>query len=74
MNPRDAVLGLLAAGWSESRIAREVGASQPTIHRVKHGAQRRGLSFDLGRRVLDLYAREFPADPLPADPAADEAA
>jgi hypothetical protein len=60
MTPQDAVNRLIAAGWSESRIAREVEASQPTIHRIKHGKQRRGASFDTCTALIRL------ADTVPA--------
>lgn len=59
MTPQDAVHRLNAAGWSESRIARQVGTSQPTIHRIKHGKQRRGAGFEVCAALLEL-ARQLP--------------
>lgn len=57
MTPQDAVLALVAIGWSESRISREVGTSQPTIHRIKRGAMPRGPSFAVSQSVIDLAER-----------------
>ncbi|KAB7767602.1 helix-turn-helix domain-containing protein [Xanthomonas maliensis] len=51
-NPTQAVLQLVRAGWSESRIAKEVGTSQPTIHRVKHG--QKSVAFDIGVALIRL--------------------
>lgn len=58
MNPQTAVVALIALGWSESRIAKEVGTSQPTVHRIKHGLQRRGVSFETAKAVIDLAEAE----------------
>jgi DNA-binding NarL/FixJ family response regulator len=58
MNPQTAVATLIALGWSESRIAKEVGTSQPTVHRIKHGLQRRGVSFETAKAVIDLAESE----------------
>jgi len=39
MSPADAINQLLSLhGWTELRIALEVGTSQPTINRIKKGA------------------------------------
>ncbi len=58
MTPREAVLSLIAHGWSESRIAKEVGTSQPTIHRIKRGTQVRGASFETSIAVIELAKRD----------------
>ncbi|MBB4722720.1 helix-turn-helix domain-containing protein [Xanthomonas euvesicatoria] len=50
--PAQAVLRLVEAGWSESRIAKEVGTSQPTIHRIKHG--QRSVAFEIGTALVRL--------------------
>ena len=59
MSPQDAVNKLVAAGWTEQRIAVEAGASQPTINRIKNGGQR--ASFDVGQRLIAMAAKA-PAD------------
>ncbi|MEB1136037.1 helix-turn-helix domain-containing protein [Xanthomonas campestris pv. campestris] len=55
--PAQAVLKLVQAGWSESRIAKEVGTSQPTVHRIKHG--QKSVAFGVGLALVRL------ADSLP---------
>ncbi|WP_180313790.1 helix-turn-helix domain-containing protein [Xanthomonas hortorum] len=50
--PTQAVLRLVEAGWSESRIAKEVGTSQPTVHRIKHG--QRSVAFEIGTALVRL--------------------
>jgi len=62
--PTQAVLKLVRAGWSESRIAKEVGTSQPTIHRVKHG--QKSVAFDIGLALVRL------AETLPAPEAGEQ--
>ncbi len=57
MTPQEAVLALIDSGWSESRIAREAGTSQPTIHRIKRGAMSRGPSFAVSQAVIELSLR-----------------
>ena len=51
--PRYAVQALVAAEWTESRIATACGTSQSTINRVKHGRQR-SVSFELGSALIRL--------------------
>lgn len=55
MNPQTAVLILTEAGWSEQRIAAEVGTSQPTINRIKAGRQR--ASYAVGVALVELAAK-----------------
>lgn len=62
MTPHEAVLALIAAGWSESRIAREASTSQPTVHRIKRGAMARGPSFAVSQAVIELAERVAEAD------------
>lgn len=52
-NPRQAVLALAHAQWTEARIAAAVGTSQSTIHRVKRGKQK-SVSYELGSALLHL--------------------
>lgn len=59
MSPREAVERLLKADWSEARIAAAVGTSQPTIHRIKRGLLKRGVTFELGTALIDLAAGEL---------------
>lgn len=54
LNPSEAVGRLIRAGWSESRIARHVGTSQPTIHRIKHG--QKTVAFEIGLALVRLAA------------------
>lgn len=59
MNPQQAVNDLLKSGWTQIDLALEVGTSQPTIHRIKSGANRRGVPFELAMALITL------ADGLP---------
>jgi transcriptional regulator with XRE-family HTH domain len=36
--PTEIVEGLVALGWTQRQIADATGTSQPTIHRILHGA------------------------------------
>jgi DNA-binding XRE family transcriptional regulator len=56
MNPQEAIKALVRAGWTEAAMAKEVGVSQPTIHRIKHGQQRRGASFETCTALIALAA------------------
>jgi len=51
MELSEVIVRLIADGMSEAAIAEEVGVSQPTIHRIKHGA---GTSFENGNRIQAL--------------------
>lgn len=51
MNPTKAVLHLIARDWSEMRIARAVGVSQPTINKIRRGS---GCRFKLGMDLIKL--------------------
>lgn len=53
LSPQQAVQALVDAKWSEARIARAVGTSQPTIHRLKRGLQKR-VAFDVGMRLVSI--------------------
>jgi IS30 family transposase len=52
MQPHEAIAALLAAGETETAIAKAVGVSQSTINRIRH----RGHSprFDLGAALIQL--------------------
>ncbi|WP_447940117.1 hypothetical protein [Pseudoxanthomonas mexicana] len=63
LSPQEAVQVLVAAKWSEARIAKAAGTSQPTIHRLKRGSQRT-VAFEVGAELIRL------AEGLPADAAA----
>jgi transcriptional regulator with XRE-family HTH domain len=63
MNPQDAVIRLLNAGWTQARLAQKAGCSQSTIHRIKTGGQPRGASYRVCASVLTLAAS------LPPEPA-----
>ena len=53
LSPQEAVQALVAAKWSESRIAKAAGTSQPTIHRLKRGMQRT-VAFEVGAELIRL--------------------
>lgn len=51
----DHIRTLIAAGWSQGRIARESGVAQPSIHRMLHGKQVDVL-YQQGKRLEWLAA------------------
>lgn len=51
MNPQAAVRALIAARWSETKIADRVGVSQSTVNRVKAG---KPAKYEVGARLIDL--------------------
>lgn len=51
MTPTEAVHALKQRGISEMRIAKAVGASQPTINRLNRG-KTADCSFELGERLI----------------------
>jgi len=51
MTPATAIQTLLASGWTEAKIAAEVGTTQPTINRIKRDAK---PSWDVGVAVIAL--------------------
>jgi IS30 family transposase len=53
LSPQEAVQALVAAKWSESRIAKAAGTSQPTIHRLKRGSQKT-VAFEVGAELIRL--------------------
>lgn len=65
ISPQQAVKALVKAKWSEARIAKAVGTSQPTIHRLKHGAQKR-VAFDIGTKLVAI-ASGFVEGPAETD-------
>lgn len=71
MDPQTAVNKLIAAGWSELRIAREAKTNQPTINRIKRGTSR-DCMYQLGVRLVVL-AEQLPDEaPTPAALQADQ--
>jgi transcriptional regulator with XRE-family HTH domain len=55
MKPSDAIQRLLdSQEWTESRIAAEVGTSQPTVNRIKRGAS---PSYEVGAAIVALVER-----------------
>jgi len=48
---------LMTLGMSEGRIAVEIGCKQPTVNRVKHGAE---TSYSTGKALERLYMKKFP--------------
>lgn len=55
MRPVDMVGFLISKGFSEVKIAKAVGTSQPTIHRIKCGS---GTTYEIGKRIENLYFSE----------------
>lgn len=53
MEPKEAVEALIAAGWTEHRLAEQVGCKQPTINRIRRGAVR-DCMYSLGKRLVGL--------------------
>ncbi len=54
MNPQDATIRLLNAGWTQAQLAQKAGCSQSTIHRIKTGRQPRGASYAVCAALLVL--------------------
>jgi plasmid maintenance system antidote protein VapI len=46
---------LIEAGKSQSALARELGTTQSTIHRLVEKNQ--GVSYELGKKIEKLYER-----------------
>jgi predicted transcriptional regulator len=42
-------------GWSEPRIAEEIGSSQPTVNRILHGQQ--DCKASTWQRITELHSR-----------------
>jgi len=57
MNPRTAVETLRALGWSDNRIAVEVGVTQPTIWKIRSTAAGK-TNYELGAALVALAKRE----------------
>ncbi|MDT3467913.1 hypothetical protein [Stenotrophomonas maltophilia] len=53
LSPQQAVQVLVKAKWSEARIAKAVGTSQPTIHRLKRGTQK-SVAFEVGTKLVAI--------------------
>lgn len=56
MDIRIAIEELVAAGWSETRIAEALGngTKQPTINRIKRG-KTKNPGFELGMAIIRLH-------------------
>ena len=52
VSAQDMVNSLLASGFTEGSLAKEVGTSQPTIHRIKKGSE---PSYTLGKTIESIY-------------------
>lgn len=44
---------LIANGMSEKNIANQLGSTQPTVHRMKHGAE---TSYSNGKALEKIYS------------------
>ncbi|WP_039913136.1 helix-turn-helix domain-containing protein [Cellvibrio mixtus] len=47
---------LIEHGWSQSALARELGTTQSTIHRLVEKNQ--ATSYELGKKIEKLYGDE----------------
>lgn len=72
MEPKDAVEALIAAGFTEHRLAAEVGCKQPTINRIRRGAVR-DCMYSLGKKLVSLAeAHSAPSQPTTPAPSAPD--
>lgn len=55
MNVQEMVNSLIKRGLTESGIAKQVGVTQGSINRIKHGAMPK---YDLGCRIKGLFDAE----------------
>ncbi len=53
MTIKEMLASLISQGWSQSSLARELGTTQPTIHRLLEKDQ--GASYELGKKIEFLY-------------------
>lgn len=67
MNPQDATIRLLNAGWTQARLAQKAGCSQSTIHRIKTGRQPRGASYSVCAALLSLASSLSPEPVVAVD-------
>lgn len=51
MNLQEVVQTLIESGLSEADIAKQIGVSQPTVHRIKHGVD---PAYTTGKRLEEL--------------------
>lgn len=59
-----AVIQLLRSGWTQADLAKEVGVSQPTIHRICSAKRPRRIGYELGAALLALVSNQ-PVDHAP---------
>jgi hypothetical protein len=59
-----AVIQLLRSGWTQADLAKEVGVSQPTIHRICSARRPRRIGYELGAALLALLSDQ-PVDRTP---------
>lgn len=52
---KEMLLELIKAGDSQSGLARKLGTTQSTIHRIVEKNQ--GASYELGKKVEQLYGK-----------------
>lgn len=60
MNWAALVADLLAVGWTQARIAKEVGLSQPTVSALARGKQKT-ITYEAGAKLLEARARALAA-------------
>ena len=54
MNENDMVLALIREGMTEMEIAKNIGSTQPTIHRIKKGST---TNYKTGKSLELLYLK-----------------
>lgn len=63
-----AVIQLLRSGWTQADLAKEVGVSQPTIHRICSAKRPRRIGYEIGAALLalldDLHVEHVPPSTL----------
>lgn len=57
MTPQEAATKLAELKWSDPRIAKAVGSSQPTIYRIRHG--QREAKHATGEALIALAKKEI---------------
>jgi hypothetical protein len=65
MTPRQAALKLAAIGWSDARIGRMIGCSQPTVFRIRSGL--REPRYELAVALIALAKKEARRPRKPRD-------
>jgi DNA-binding CsgD family transcriptional regulator len=60
MNIQTMLTALSEKGLTDEKIAAEIGATQPTVTRLRNGVHKK-TDYERYNQVLAIYQREFPA-------------